>query len=169
MVHRPLDHQRLLHGVAETGAPVAEVAQAAGEAAHQVVDRAGPARAQLVAQGGLVLVEAVAHGHAHLPAGAPHLVGDAYRRFQGVGDRLLGDDVHVVRQRSVDYGLVEGGRHHHGADVGGILVAGALQVGIAPLGRQAEMGLRVVVDRGVDVHRRHHFQAAAGHVRRQKL
>ena len=75
----------------------------------------------------------------------------------------------VMRQCGVNHRLVEGGWHHHGADLGGILLAGALEVGIAPLGRQPEMGLRVVVHVRVDVHRRHHLQAAAGHVRGKEL
>lgn len=77
--------------------------------------------------------------------------------------------MHVVGQRCIYHQLVEIGRHYHGADVGELLIAGALQVGIAPFARQSEMGLRVVVHVRVEVYRRYHLQASAGHVRWQKL
>jgi hypothetical protein len=88
--------------------PAAVAAAVAGEAEDDVVDAAVAAGPQLLPQGRLVLVEAVAHGDAHPAAGPPDRLGDADRRLQAVGDRLLGEDVEAVLDGQVDHLLVDG-------------------------------------------------------------
>ena len=141
VVDRAFDQEGILHLVAE-GSPVAVLAHVAGEAQDQVVDGAAVAGPEGLPQGRLVLGEAVAHGDPHLPPRPPHLLGDAARRRQRVRDRFLREDVHAVGQGRVDDLLVKGRRHDDGSEVGVVLGEGPLKVGVALLGRQAEMGPR---------------------------
>jgi hypothetical protein len=148
---------------------LAEGAAVAGEAEDDVADPPVAAGPQLLAEGGLVLVEAVTHGHAHLAAGAGHLLGDADRRLQAVGDGLLGEDVQAVFEGEVDDLLVVGGRDDDGAEVGGALVEGPANVGVAAFGRQAEVPPGVLERGRVHVDRGHHLDAALPHARREEL
>ena len=106
----------------------------------------------------------MAHGHAHLLARPFHLGGDAHGTFERIGDRLLRDDVQVVREGDINDGFVEGRRDDNGTEVGWVFVEGALDIGVALLRRQPQMLLGVNMNIRVYVHGGNGLDAAVGDV-----
>ena len=76
---------------------------------------------------------------------------------------------HALLEVEVDDLLVVGGRDDDGAEVGGVLVEGPADVGVAALGRQVEVPPGVLQGGRVDVDRGHHLDAALLHARREEL
>ncbi len=97
--------------------PTAEPAKIGGELATHQIDLAQRIGLGDAPEGRLVLVEAVAHRHGHVRAGSLDLCRNTPRRRVTVGDRLFRQDVEPGGDGEIDIGLVEGWRHHDGAEI----------------------------------------------------
>ena len=109
------------------------------------------------------------HGHGHLLFRAAHFLGDATGSLERVGDGLLGENVHLVGKGLVDDLFVKRRGDDDGAEVGGVVIEGARQVGVALLGRKLKVLGSVAVDVTIDVHGSDDLDEPVCNVRREEV